>query len=260
MKTLYRRPDTLRPQLTHYCPGCGHGIVHRLIAEAIDELGIRERVVGMAPVGDAVLIYNYLGVDFVETAHGRTVAVAAAIKRVRPACVVFSYQGDGDLAAIGTAETIHAANRGEPLSVFFVNNAVYGMTGGQMAPTTMLAQRTTTTPAGRRADIHGHPLRVCELLATLDGPAYIERVSVSSPQHIRRAKRAVLKSFRTQIERNAYSLVEFLSPCPTYWRMTPIEAMRFIEEEMTQVYPLGVFRDGEDPDKAAPCRQEASRA
>ncbi len=248
MKTLAQRSETLYPQLTHYCPGCGHGTVRKLIAEAIDELGIRERVIGMAPVGDAVLMYDYLALDFVETAHGRTVAVATGVKRVRPECVVFSYQGDGDLIAIGTAETVHAASRGEPISVFFVNNAVYGMTGGQMAPTTVLEQRTTTTPAGRRADIHGHPIRVCEMLATLDGPAYIERVAIASPAHIRRAKRAVLKSFRTQIEHQGYSLVEFLSPCPTYWRMSPIEAMRYVEETLSQVFPLGVFRDSEGAD------------
>jgi 2-oxoglutarate ferredoxin oxidoreductase subunit beta len=246
MKTLYERPATLQNCLTHYCAGCGHGIVHRLIAEVIDELGIRESVVGMAPVGDAVLLHKYLRVDACEPAHGRTVAVATAIKRLRPECVVFSYQGDGDLAAIGTAETVHAANRGEPLSVFFVNNAVYGMTGGQMAPTTMLDQRTTTTPLGRRADTHGHPIRVCELLATLDGPAYIERVAISSPDRIREAKRAVRKSFLTQIERSGYSLVEFLSPCPTYWRMSPLESMAYIEEHMTSTFPLGVYRDWED--------------
>ena len=250
MNTLYQRPATLADCLTHYCPGCGHGVVHRLIAEVIDELGIRESVIAMAPVGDAVLLHRYLRVDACEPAHGRTVAAATGIKHVRPDAVVFSYQGDGDLAAIGTAETIHAANRGEPVSVFFVNNAVYGMTGGQMAPTTLLDQRTTTTPRGRRADIHGHPVRACELLATLDGPAYIERVAISGPDQIRRAKRAVLKSFRTQLEGRGYSLVEFLSPCPTYWRMTPVEAMRHIEENMVKTFPLGVFRDWEDPDRS----------
>ena len=185
MNTLYKRPETLQPCITHYCAGCGHGIIHRLIAEAIDELGIRERTVGMAPVGCAVLAHRYLKIDMCEPAHGRTAAVAVGIKRVRPECVVFSYQGDGDLAAIGTAETVHAANRGEPITVFFVNNAVYGMTGGQMAPTTMLGQRTTTTPGGRDGGYHGHPIRVCELLATLDGPGYIERVAIASPKHIR---------------------------------------------------------------------------
>jgi 2-oxoglutarate/2-oxoacid ferredoxin oxidoreductase subunit beta len=250
MRTLYERPQALHPHLTHYCAGCGHGTVHRLIAEALDELGVRERAIGMAPVGDAVLMYDYLAVDCLETAHGRTPAVATGVKRVLPDAVVFSYQGDGDLAAIGTAETVHAANRGEPISVFFVNNAVYGMTGGQMAPTTLLNQRTATTPGGRRADLHGYPLRVCELLATLDGPAYLERVAIASPDHIRMAKRAVLRSFRTQIERNAYSLVEFLSPCPTYWHLSPIESVRYVEETMAQAFPLGVFRDWEDTSRA----------
>jgi len=243
MKTIYQRPETLARCLTHYCPGCGHGIAHRLIAEVIDELGIRERTVGTAPVGCAVLAHRYLRVDMCEPAHGRTPAAANGIKRVRPGCVVFSYQGDGDLAAIGTCETIHAANRGDPITVFFVNNAVYGMTGGQMAPTTMLGQRTITTPAGRNAAAHGYPIRVCELLATLDGPAYLERVALSSPAQVRKARRAVKKAFVAQIEHNAYALVEFLSPCPTHWRKSPVEAARFVEEEMTKIFPLGVFRD-----------------
>ena len=255
MKPLYERPDTLQHCLTHYCPGCGHGIVHRMIAEAIDELGIRGRTIGAAPVGCAVLAHQYLGVDMCEPAHGRTPEVAAAIKLVRPEAVVFSYQGDGDLAAIGTAETIHVANRGEPICVFFVNNAVYGMTGGQMAPTTMLRQRTSTTPAGRDPARHGHPIRVCELLATLDGPAYIERVALSSPERIRQARRATRKAFITQIEHNAYSIVEYLSPCPTHWRMSPLDAMKFVEETMTQVFPLGVFRDSFG--RGAPAREEA---
>ena len=245
MRTIYDRPEALQERPTHYCPGCGHGIIHRIIAEVIDELGIRESVVGMAPVGDAVLLHKYMNVDACEPAHGRTVAVAAAIKRVRPECVVFSYQGDGDLAAIGTAETVHAANRGEPVSVFFVNNAVYGMTGGQMAPTTLIDQRTKTSPKGRAAATDGYPIRVCELLATLDAPMYIERVAISGPERIRHAKRAVRKSLLTQIERNGYSLVEFLAACPTYWRMDPVESMKFIEDEMTQVFPLGVYRDRE---------------
>ena len=245
MSIIYRRPETLQECLTHYCPGCGHGVVHRLIAEVIDELGIRESVVGMAPVGDAVLLHRYLRIDACEPAHGRTVAAATAIKRLRPDCVVFSYQGDGDLAAIGTAETVHAANRGEPVSVFFVNNAIYGMTGGQMAPTTLLDQWSKTTPLGRQADTHGHPIRVCELLATLDAPLFIERVAISSPERIRGAKRAVRRSFLTQIEHKGYSLVEFLCACPTYWRMTPVEAMAHIETEMTKTFPLGVFRDWE---------------
>lgn len=245
MRSLYDRPDTLERCLTHYCAGCGHGIVHRLVAEAIDELGIGGRTVGAAPVGCAVLAHQYLRVDMCEPAHGRTAAVAAAIKRVRPECVVFSYQGDGDLAAIGAAETIHAANRGDPITVFFVNNAVYGMTGGQMAPTTLLAQRTSTTPSGRDAGYHGNPIRVCEMLATLDGPLYLERVALCGPEGVRRAARAVRKAFVAQIEHNGYALVEFLSPCPTYWRMSPVEAMKFIEEGMSRVFPPGVFRDWE---------------
>ena len=258
MKSLYARPEALADCLTHFCPGCGHGIVHRLIAEAADELGIRGRIIGLAPVGDAVLAHKYLDMDMCEVAHGRTAAAATGIKRVRPDAVVFAYQGDGDLAAIGTAETVHAANRGEPISVFFVNNAVYGMTGGQMAPTTMLGQKTTTTPTGRRADIHGHPVRVCEMLATLDGPAYIERVVLSGPKRIRQARRAVRKSFLTQIEHNGYSLVEFLSPCPTYMRLGPVEAMHFVEETMTKVFPPGVFRDWEsDGEKEAEEAQDA---
>jgi len=245
MKVLYERPETLQPCLTHYCPGCGHGIIHRILAEVIDELGVRERTVGAAPVGCAVLAHQYLKVDMCEPAHGRTAAVIAAIKRVRPECTVFSYQGDGDLAAIGMAETVHAANRGDPITVIFVNNATYGMTGGQMAPTTLLGQRTMTTPLGREAGHHGHPIRVCELLATLDGPGYIERVAVSSPDRVRQAARALRKAFVTQIEHNAYALVEILSPCPSQWHMGPLEALRFVEEEMTKVFPLGVFRDWE---------------
>ncbi len=246
MKTLYERPATLADCLTHYCPGCGHGIVHRLIAEVIDELGIRGKVIGMAPVGDAVLLHKYMRIDACEPAHGRTAAVAAAIKRVRPDCVVFSYQGDGDLAAIGIAETLHAANRGDPISVFFINNAVYGMTGGQMAPTTLLNQRTKTTPTGRDAAAHGYPVRICELLATLDAPMYLERVAITTPERIRAARRAVRKSFLTQIERNGYSLVELLCACPTYWRMAPIEAVKHLEGTMVQAFPLGVFRDWEE--------------
>jgi len=245
MKPLYIAPETLQPCATHYCAGCGHGIIHRLIAEVIDELGVRERTVGAAPVGCAVLAHQYLKVDMCEPAHGRTAAVCAAIKRVRPECVVFSYQGDGDLAAIGMAETIHAANRGDPISVFFVNNATYGMTGGQMAPTTLLHQRTTTTPHGRDPGVHGHPIRVCELLATLDGPAYIERVALAGPADVRKAKHAVRKAFVTQIEHNAYALVEFLSPCPTHWRLSPVDALKFVGEQMAKVFPPGVFRDSD---------------
>ena len=243
MKTLFARPESLQPARTHYCAGCGHGIVHRLIAECVDELGIRGQTVGVAPVGCAVLAYDYFNFDVTEAAHGRTPAVATGIKRVCPDRVVFTYQGDGDLAAIGTAEIVHAANRGENISVFFINNTVYGMTGGQMAPTTMLDQRTTTTPAGRDRSIHGSPIRVCELLATLDGSAYLERVALNTPAHVRKAKAAVRKAFEVQQAGAGLALVEFLSMCPTYWRMTPGDAVKHIDTVLTGVFPLGVVKD-----------------
>jgi 2-oxoglutarate ferredoxin oxidoreductase subunit beta len=217
--------------------------VHRLIAEVLDEMGARERAVAVAPVGCAVLAYDYWRIDVTEAPHGRTPAVATGIKRVLPDRVVFSYQGDGDLAAIGTAEIVHAANRGELITVFFVNNTVYGMTGGQMAPTTVLDQKTQTTQAGRDARVHGNPVRVCELLAVLDGSAYLERVPISSPANVRRAKRAIRKAFETQDAKLGFSLVEFLSPCPTYWRMNPRDAMRHVDEALSKVFPVGVIKD-----------------
>jgi len=243
--TLYQRPETLLPVATHYCAGCGHGVVHRIIAEIIDEWGIRDRTIGMAPVGCAVLAYCYLDIDMSEAAHGRTPAVATGLKRAHPECLVFSYQGDADLAAIGTAEIIHAANRGENISVIFINNAVYGMTSGQMAPTTLVGQKTTTTPEGRNPENEGNPIRVCELLATLDRAAYLARVTVISPRRVRETKRAIEKAFRTQEERRGFSLVEVLSPCPTYWRMTPANSLRHIENVMTKTFPLGVVKDWE---------------
>ena len=241
----YHRPNVLFDVPTHYCPGCGHGIIHRLLAEVIDEMDLRERIVGMAPVGCAVMAYCYLDIDMSEAAHGRTPAVATGIKRALPDHIVFSYQGDGDLAAIGTAETIHAANRGENISVIFINNAVYGMTQGQMAPTTVIGQKTTTTPYGRDPRTEGHPICVCELLSTLRNAVYLERVTVTSPKHVRNAKRAIRKAFLTQELKKGFSLVEVLSPCPTYWRLKPAEAMKRIDEVMTQTFPLGVFRDWE---------------
>lgn len=241
----YRRPRALFDVHSHYCPGCGHGIVHRLLAEIIDEQDLRGNIIGMAPVGCAVLAYFYLDIDMCEVAHGRTPAAATGIKRVHPDKIVFSYQGDGDLAAIGTAEIIHAANRGEKISVIFVNNAVYGMTQGQMAPTTLLGQKTTTTPYGRKAEVEGHPIRVCELLATLPGAVYLERVTVNTPAHVRECKRAIERAFLTQRERKGFSLVEILSPCPTYWRMEPPAAMKHIEDQMMKTFPLGVFRNWE---------------
>ncbi len=239
----YSHPVALADVPTHYCSGCGHGIAHRLIAEVIDDLGIREKTIAVAPVGCAVLAYDYWRVDVTEAPHGRTPAVATGIKRVQPDKVVFSYQGDGDLAAIGTAEIIHAANRGENFSVFFVNNTVYGMTGGQMAPTTLIDQKTQTTQCGRNKDTHGNPIRVCELLATLDGPAYLERVSLSSPGNVRKAKKAIRKAFEIQLAGKGFGLVELLSACPTYWRMSPVEAMDHIDNVLQGEFPLGVFKD-----------------
>jgi len=244
MPRTYRRPRSLKPVPTHYCAGCGHGVVHKLIAELIDELDIRDRTIALAPVGCAVLLYCYLDVDCSEAAHGRTPAVATGLKRARPDCVVISYQGDGDLAAIGTAEIIHAANRGENFTTIFVNNAVYGMTGGQMAPTTLLGQRTATTPEGRRAGEQGPPLRVCELLANLDRVAYLARTTVTSPAAVRRTRQAIKTAIEAQLEGRGFSLVEVLAPCPTHWRMTPQEAFAFIDEQMTKVFPLGVFKNG----------------
>jgi 2-oxoglutarate ferredoxin oxidoreductase subunit beta len=240
MKTIAKRTPTLKDCPTHYCPGCGHGIAHRLLAEAIDELGIHDRTIGIAPVGCAVLAYDYLDVDMVEVAHGRPPAVATGMKRTNPDKIIFSYQGDGDLASIGAAEILHAGHRGEQITVIFVNNAVYGMTGGQMAPTTMLNQVTATTPEGRSAAEQGYPLQVSELLATLPGTIYIERCALSSAARIRQAKKAIKHAFELQINgAQGLALVELLSSCPTYWRMSPAKAMEWIESEMTKVFPLG---------------------
>ena len=243
MKLKLGRPKALLDNRTHYCPGCGHGVVHRIIAEIIDEWDIRDSCIGMAPVGCAVLAYQYLDIDMCEAAHGRTPEVAAGIKRARPDKLVFSYQGDGDLAAIGTNEIVHVANRGEPISVIFINNAVYGMTGGQMAPTTVPGQKTTTTPKGRSITGEGYPLRVCELLATLEQPAYIERCVIGTPKQIRRTKNAIKKSFRVQRDLKAFSLVEVLSPCPTYWRVAPPKTAEHIETYMEKIFPPGVIKD-----------------
>ncbi|OQZ04502.1 MAG: 2-oxoglutarate oxidoreductase [Candidatus Brocadia sp. UTAMX1] len=243
MKALYEKPRTFIDTPTRFCPGCGHGIVLRLIAEIIDAWGIRGKTIGLAPVGCAVLAYNYLDIDMCEAAHGRPPAVATGIKRVHPDHVVFAYQGDGDLAAIGTAEIIHAANRGENITFIFVNNAVYGMTNGQMAPTTLVGQKTATTPSGRDSINYGHPIRVCELLSVLGGSSYLERVSLSSPENVRKTKKALEKGFKTQIEKRGFSLIEILSPCPIYWRMDANEAMRHIDEEMSKTFPLGVVKD-----------------
>jgi len=230
----------MKDRPTHYCPGCGHGIVHRLIAEAIDELGIHDRTIGIAPVGCAVLAYYYLDVDMIEVAHGRAPAVATGMKRVAPDKIIFSYQGDGDLASIGAAEILHAAHRGERITVIFVNNAVYGMTCGQMAPTTLLNQVTTTSPLGRDAGTEGYPLQVSELLAVLPGAIYIERCAVCDPTNVRKAKKAIKHAFELQVAgAQGLSLVEVLSQCPTYWRMKPTDAVQWVAEEMTKSYPLG---------------------
>jgi len=240
MKTVFKRTPTLKDCQTHYCPGCGHGIAHRLIAEIIDELDIRDRTIGIAPVGCAVLAYDYFDIDMVEVAHGRPPAVATGMKRTNPDKIIFSYQGDGDLASIGAAEILHAGHRGEQITVIFINNAVYGMTGGQMAPTTMLDQVTATTPKGRSAAEQGYPLQVSELLATLPGTIYIERCALSNVANVRKTKKAFKHAFELQLQcAEGMSLVEVLSPCPTYWRMSPAKAMEWIESNMIKVFPLG---------------------
>ena len=240
MKAVFKRTPVLKDCPTHYCPGCGHGIAHRLVAEVIDELGLQGRTIGIAPVGCAVLAYNYLDVDMVEVAHGRAPAVATGMKRTNPDKIIFSYQGDGDLAAIGTAEIIHAAHRAEQITVVFINNAVFGMTGGQMAPTTMLGQVTATTQQGRQAAGQGYPLQISELLAHVPGTVYVERCALSSVARIRQAKAALKHAFELQTkDAPGLSLVEILSPCPTYWRLSPSDAMQWIEDHMTQAFPIG---------------------
>jgi 2-oxoisovalerate ferredoxin oxidoreductase beta subunit len=238
----YERKSELQQQ-THYCPGCGHGVVHKLVAEALADLGLQDRTIFVSPVGCSVFAYYYFDVGNVQAAHGRTPAVATALKRSNPDSIVIAYQGDGDLAAIGTAEIIHAANRGEKISVFFVNNAIYGMTGGQMAPTTLVGQISTTTPWGRRPSNEGFPLHMAELLATLEAPAYIERVALCDNKNIMRARRAVRKAIELQRDGAGFSFVEILSPCPTIWKMTPIEARQWVADKMLPTFPLGVLRD-----------------
>lgn len=243
MTIVYDRPKALLDVPTHYCPGCTHGIIHRLVAEVIDELGILDRTVGVAPVGCSVLAYNYFACDMHEAAHGRAPAVATGVKRALPNNIVFTYQGDGDLAAIGTAETVHIATRGENVTTIFVNNCIYGMTGGQMAPTTLPGQVTETTPYGRDVKMAGNPIRVSEMLATLDGPAYIERVAVNNVANVAKAKKAIKKAFQYQMEGKGFTFVEVLSICPTNWGLSPQEAMKWLEENMMPYYPLGVKKD-----------------
>lgn len=243
MKALYKKPESLTNEITIYCAGCGHGIIHRLIAEVIDSLGIREKTIGIAPVGCAVLAYDYFNFDVTEAAHGRPPAVATGIKRCLPDRIVFTYQGDGDLAAIGTAEIVHAAARGENITVIFVNNGTYGMTKGQMAPTTLPGQKTTTTTKGRDTAYHGFPIRVCEMLATLEGTAYIERTKIDTVQDIIKTRQAIKKAFRYQVENRGFSLVEVLSTCPTNWKMTPSQSMEWVRKEMAAFFPVGVYKD-----------------
>ena len=242
-KVVFERPHALLPVVTNYCPGCTHGIINRLVAECLDELDVEGDAVGVAPVGCSVMAYDFFGCDMIEAAHGRAPAVATAVKRVHPNNVVFAYQGDGDLASIGMAETIHAATRGENITVIFINNAIYGMTGGQMAPTTLPGQVTQTTPYGRDPKVAGYPVRICEMLSTLDGVAYAERVSVDSVPHILAAKKAIHKAFENQVEGRGFSIVEVLSSCPTNWGFTPAQALDWLRQNMIPYYPLGVYKD-----------------
>ncbi len=242
MGKAFSKPEALSDNMTHYCPGCTHGIVHRLVAEAIDELGIRGRTVGIAPVGCAVLAYNYFNCDFQEAAHGRAPAMATGMKRVRPDLIVFTYQGDGDLASIGMGEIIHAANRGEKFTTIFINNAIYGMTGGQMAPTTMPGQRATTAPAGRDTDLTGMPIRMANLLGELVTPGYVTRQAVLNPKQINKTKKAIKKAFEYQIEGKCFSFVEVISTCPTNWGLTPLDALKWAEDTLLPYYELGDYK------------------
>ena len=240
---VFEKPKALADVSMHYCPGCTHGIVHRLVAEVLDELGVEGKTVGVAPVGCSVMAYNYFNCDMVEAAHGRAPAVATGLKRAMPDHVIFTYQGDGDLASIGTAETVHAAARNENITIIFINNAIYGMTGGQMAPTSLPGQITQTSPYGRDTSHCGFPVKVCEMLSQLDGPEYLERVAVNNVKNVRNAKKAIEKAFRNQVEGKGFSLIEVVSTCPTNWGMTPIDALKWVDEKMIPYYPLGVYKD-----------------
>ncbi len=243
MEKVFERPHALIDVNLHYCPGCTHGIIHRLVAETMDELGIEGTTIGVASVGCSVFSYNYFNCDMQQAAHGRAPAVATGIKRTHPDKCVFTYQGDGDLAAIGTAETVHSAARGENITVIFVNNAIYGMTGGQMAPTTLVGQVTQTSPYGRNAATQGYPIRMSEMLSTLEGPSYIERVSVDTVKNIKNAKKAIKKAFQYQMEGKGFTFVEVLSTCPTNWGLSPVDAIKWLQDNMQEHYPLGVYRD-----------------
>lgn len=245
-KVVFKKPASMTDVPMHYCPGCTHGIIHRLIAETIDEFGIQDRTICIAPVGCAVFIPDYICTDAQEASHGRAPAVATGIKRVLPDRIVYAYQGDGDLAAIGTAEIVHAAARSEKITVIYVNNAVYGMTGGQMAPTTLLGQKTLTTPQGRTVDANGYPIKISEMLSTLDGAKYVARVSVHDIKNIRLAKKAIKTAFKTQIEGIGFSIVEVLSSCPTNWGLTPLESLEWLKDNLAAYYPLKVFKTWEE--------------
>ena len=242
LNLVYERPESLTETTTHYCPGCTHGTAHRLVAEVLDEMGIREKAIGVAPVGCSVFAYNYFNHDFVEAAHGRAPAMATGIKRVRPENTVYTYQGDGDLASIGMAEIVHAAARGENITVIFINNAIYGMTGGQMAPTTLPGMKTTSSPLGRDVEVVGYPVRMAELLSTLDGASYVVRRSLHDPAHVRKAKKAIRKAFEVQERGLGFSIVELLSSCPTNWGFTPVEALHFVRDQMVPYFPLDDFK------------------
>jgi 2-oxoglutarate/2-oxoacid ferredoxin oxidoreductase subunit beta len=246
MKQIFKRPKALVDIPFHFCPGCHHGIIHRLVAECIDFYGLREKTIGVASVGCSVFLYDYFNADVVEAPHGRAAAVATGVKRARPDNFVFTYQGDGDLAAIGTAEIIHAANRGEHITVIFVNNTVFGMTGGQMAPTTMSGQETTTTPFGRDLKTNGFPIKMSELLTELPGSTFVARVAVNNPKNLMKAKKILKRAFEVQTNGEGFSFVEFLSACPTNWKMTPKQATERVQEEMIPYFPLGVFKGGQE--------------
>jgi len=246
MSVVFKKTSGLVDKETHYCPGCTHGIIHRITAEVLEELGVLGETIGVAPVGCAVLAYEYFNCDMHEAAHGRAPAVATGIKRVHPDKVVFTYQGDGDLASIGTAEAVHVAHRGEKITTIFVNNAIYGMTGGQMAPTTLIGQKATTSPLGRTVEHSGMPLKVSEMFATIHGAAFIERVSVDTPANVRKAKKAIKAAFQCQLDGKGFSMVEVLSTCPTNWGMTPVDSLAWLRENMMPYYPLGNFRTPEE--------------
>jgi 2-oxoglutarate ferredoxin oxidoreductase subunit beta len=246
MKTVFKKPESITDNQTIYCPGCNHGTIHRLVGEALDDLQVRESTIGVAPVGCAVLLYDYFNTDIVEAPHGRAPALATGIKRVKPGNIVFTYQGDGDLASIGMAEIMHAANRGEKITVIFVNNANYGMTGGQMAPTTLPGQKTTTCPSGRNTETEGYPFQMAEIMGALPSVKYSTRVSVSSPKNIMKAKKVIKKAFEYQVKNIGFAFVEVLSTCPTNWGMSPVDALKFVDEAMSEYFPLGTFKDVEE--------------